>query len=779
MPTVWFYLLSLILSIYSPLSWAQENKGLILKNSDSMIRDHKNDLIILNGNVQLIFNLQYLAAEKAVIHTKNKTIEAKGNVVYNTPNLYAEADRIYFNYKKDTGIIYNGFIQSGQISFEGKIIYKIGEKEFEVEDGYYTSCFTCPPAWSMSGTRIRANFGKSAVLRNTTFRAAKLPLFWLPYMEIPLHSNRQSGFLTPELEQGKQAGYTFSLPYYYVISEAKDITITPKSYQNRGLKTLFQYRYRLTPNAAGELQTAWIQDVLFPKTDILKNSSSAPTNTDGSIKKIDRWFLSYKHSYLLPNHFEHKVDLNLTSDLQYPLDFQKEVDFIGEPALTNHMSLSKNTHTKHFSISSDIYVNLLKSDPLASNDDAVHRLPDIRYDMVSTRIKNTNIYYNLHANYTNFSRSSYSFDKMDASYDYEQTNYDLTDSSQLETYKNGPVRTHDGTYNPDNDLIRTGQRLILRPELYYPIRLGKFNITPGIVHQENLYQFAVESKKTAESRFTQFYINAKTQFSKVYSGSKNKKIKHNIEPIIEYRQIPFNYQQDHPFFGNDELEPYSPDRFISDEDTIQFDYLDRQSNKNIVTLKLVNWWIEKTNINGTYQYHERINWQLSQSYDLYDQSINNQVNQPWSSIASKLKVYYPNYALTQDLYYYPYHNVINSKSAYTYYLPNSSRLSLTYDQSFNVQPGEAVDTNSDVKQDWELLTRLNYKSLNFAAQINYSTITHEVVNWKTGLILTPPGDCWSIILTKNVPTRGDETTSIYFNLLFDGKTESNLLRSLL
>ena len=94
----------------------------ILKNANNMERDTVANTVVLQGDVQIIYQQQYISADEAVIHLKTQTVEALGNVIYTTPEIYAEADKMFFNYDNNTGIIYNGYVQSGQVSFEGELI---------------------------------------------------------------------------------------------------------------------------------------------------------------------------------------------------------------------------------------------------------------------------------------------------------------------------------------------------------------------------------------------------------------------------------------------------------------------------------------------------------------------------------------------------------------------------------------------------------------------------------------------------------------------------------
>jgi len=52
-------------------------------------------------------------------------------------------------------------------------------------------------------------------------------IFFLPYFEYPISSERRSGFLPPEFTYTSRSGYQFGVPIYLVLSSWSDLTIYP------------------------------------------------------------------------------------------------------------------------------------------------------------------------------------------------------------------------------------------------------------------------------------------------------------------------------------------------------------------------------------------------------------------------------------------------------------------------------------------------------------------------------------------------------------------------
>ncbi len=128
---IWLLRTILLLCFLPSLATAQTSVADgVLINADSMDRDLEKKLVRLEGNVQVVFQGQHLSCQKAEIDLNKQQIRAQGDVIIFNEKIHAEGDRIVFNYKQNTGYIYNGFVQSGQVIFEGDVIEKVTEERY-------------------------------------------------------------------------------------------------------------------------------------------------------------------------------------------------------------------------------------------------------------------------------------------------------------------------------------------------------------------------------------------------------------------------------------------------------------------------------------------------------------------------------------------------------------------------------------------------------------------------------------------------------------------------
>lgn len=771
-------------------------------------RDLKNHSIELQGNVQIIFKGQHLTAQRAVIYQDRKTFEAEGQVLFVTPKATIGGNKVVMNYETNVGTIYSGFIQSGQILFEGDVIEKKGEDEYMAYESQFTSCTTCPPAWSFNGQTIEAQIGGYALIKNTFIHFGTVPVLWLPYLIVPLKSERQTGLLTPSMEfygvggfnlgnltKGKslfsKGEFSFAQPFFWAISRSQDATITIQNYSSRGTKALVNYRYILDAKSSGELDTGFIRDRIFGHTDRYKQFINETS-------EVNRWFLRYKHYWVLPNDWIQRADLNNSSDLNYTNDFPFETLNKADPAAESRISLTKNTDDHHFSIDTSYYSNFLRGHPMGSNQDSVHRLPEI--DFASTRQPwgDSGIFYNYDFRYTNFARNDFSYDDMTTTTNSEgktvrQVTHTCSTTNNDPNWDYDPScnPTRDGKFDAGTDLIRTGQRFILEPSITRPTQLGDFfNLVPKVSYRESHYNFGIENAPNLSRRFLRTELKLQTSFSKIFgnlSDSYSDRFKHEIQPEIISTAVPWLEKPSHSFLGykNSAEIPFSSRDAISNLDLegisangIQFDYDDRLYDRNLITYRITNKITQKkwSENNTPPSYDRLLTWRLSQTYDIYE-SQQSGPRQPWSDIESILSIRLAHFNTYTKINFFPYQKLSDTSSHMTFNDDEGNYLKLGLSRKYTPDSRGIFDIKTRT-EDYLLQLGTTAKNVNFAGRLIYdgNDISAEksksrIKQLTYAVILRPPGNCWGITFLQHQEIATNLTTyKINFDFLFDGKT---------
>lgn len=767
-------------------------QGLLIQ-ADSLDRDNENETIDLKGNIQIVYNEYHIKCDEAKIFLRSKRIHLIGRVIMTHTKSTIGGDQIWFDYESNTGLISKGFVQSGNVIFEGEIINKTGENDYYVMDADYTTCTNCPASWSFQGTHIRAELGGYAYIKNSILRFGSIPVFWLPYLIVPLKSDRQTGLLTPSFETS-DGGLTFSQPFFYVLSRNQDVTYTLKNYEFRGPKSLVNYRYVMNEDSYGELNTAWLRDKVFQNEDRV-NSFRDPSDKG---QGFNRWFLKYDHYMALPNDYIHRLQINNASDLQYPKDFSKETKNHNEPAFENRMSLSKNTEDLHYHIDSTYHINLLKSDPMAGNDDSVHKTPEIQISQMPQQIGDTGLIYNWNFNYLNLTRAGKSYDDLSTitnNTDNNNTkvrfpsntcntpNYDRQSSCNL---------SQDGKYDPYVDLIRTGQRFDFKPSIAYPMNFNDtIDILPKVTFSETQYQFQLDENSDVYRRYLKTEIGTRTQFTRVYSESseiKSSKYRHEIIPQIVYTKIPWMEKKKHPFWGfesdNATDIPFTYQDGISDGTLnspygLQFDYLDRMLDREIVTFSVIQRLTQKKWDANSPSYNQLATLTLSQSYDVYQANLNSPNKQPWSNIAAYLNVNIDQFSTASSFNYYPYQKVTNTDASFRFTNKYGNFYELSLKKIYQIIPGQDVN-NNETTEDYIFRSGFTTKYVNLIGQFVYdsknlsNSFNNRLKSWAYASQIKPLGDCLLITFYQYRPTLGAQVTGINLEFTYDGNSKPPL-----
>lgn len=764
------FLLALAFLLFGAIAHAQSSMDGVLINADNMDRDLEKRIIRLNGNVQVVFAGQHLSCDKAEINLKTQQIVALGHVIMTSERVHVEGDKVVFNYKQNTGHIFNGFVSSGQVVFEGDVIQKVGPDHYLATNAEYTACETCPPGWSFSGRMIDAEIGGYARIRRPVFRVGGIPILILPSLIVPLKSARQSGFLVPSLAFSGRGGAALSESYFWAIDRSRDLTITPKWYEKLGYKLHADYRYVLTENSMGRLQTAWINDRAFPKESQFGGN-------------FDRWFGWYTHHLEMPSGYVHRADLKGVSDLRYPRDFPDEMPGHGDPALDNHISIANASEGQFASAQVDLYTNLLRTNPLADNEDAVHRAPELKYSIKEQSLWDSGLFVSMDSNFVNFTRERYNYD----------------DLQQLGT-RRVPLAfgdrdriQRDGQYDAATDLFRTGQRLDIQPRINYPFQMFRlFDIVPQVSYRETQYRFfptedalASGFSDTAARRYLQTDLTVKSEFTRVFGldNPEGRRMKHSIEPEIGYSYIPWSRRPNHPFFGEFRGLQYSRQyEPISDNDLnfptngspantgLQFDYEDRTYDKQILDFGITNRLTRKTFLNGTADYKTVGLFRIWQSYDFNESRAPSP--HPWSTVNTLLDMRFNHFETNTSAAYNGYAKVTNISSRVRGILTPKRYLEVGYTRNFVLTDEYAVAEDGETRNVW-WGAGLTSKYLEAVGQFDYEARNWRLQSFTYALNLRPPGKCWLIKFEHRLVVGGqpDFKGSISFDFGGEGKND--------
>ena len=156
----------------------------------------------------------------------------------------------------------------------------ITDTKTDLSKGVFTVCKKrdgkCPP-WILKAKKISHDkIKKTIYYEHAVLKLYDIPIFYFPKFFHPDPTvKRQSGFLAPFITNSTTMGSGFVLPYFWAISNDKDLTFSPKTYTKENVLFLNEYRQAFK-NGFLTLDTSFTQGY--------KNTSI--TKTDGSRNHI-------------------------------------------------------------------------------------------------------------------------------------------------------------------------------------------------------------------------------------------------------------------------------------------------------------------------------------------------------------------------------------------------------------------------------------------------------------------------------------------------------------
>jgi len=240
-----FFSSILNLPLYGFDATAVDESKPVLYYADSQTYDRDLGILILKGHVEFNHEGTVLEAEYVTYSESADLVTASGNVRIRQPN----GDVHFAEYVELTGDMKEGIVlqirallqdDSKLAALEGR---KFEDRE-ELDQAVYTPCELCgdkPPTWQINAKRaVKDEVTNDIHFVDSHLRILDTPIAYFPYITQPLE--RRSGFLIPQPRYSTDLGFMLPVPYYIVLSEDKDLTLTPTYLSKQNFLLAGKYR---------------------------------------------------------------------------------------------------------------------------------------------------------------------------------------------------------------------------------------------------------------------------------------------------------------------------------------------------------------------------------------------------------------------------------------------------------------------------------------------------------------------------------------------------------
>nr|WP_096856253.1 LPS assembly protein LptD [Escherichia coli] len=352
-----------------PLVQGDTNDLPVTINADHAKGDYPDDAVF-TGSVDIMQGNSRLQADEVQLHQKEapgqpepvRTVDALGNVHYDDNQVILKGPKGWANLNtKDTNV-WEGDYQMVGRQGRGKadLMKQRGENRYTILDnGSFTSCLPGSDTWSVVGSEIIHDREEQvAEIWNARFKVGPVPIFYSPYLQLPVGDKRRSGFLIPNAKYTTTNYFEFYLPYYWNIAPNMDATITPHYMHRRGnIMWENEFRY-LSQAGAGLMELDYL-----PSDKVYEDEHPEDSNSR-------RWLFYWQHSGVMDQVWRFNIDYTKVSDPTYFNDFDNKYGSSTDGYATQKFSVGyavqnfdATLSTKQFQVFDDTSGNSYAAEP--------------------------------------------------------------------------------------------------------------------------------------------------------------------------------------------------------------------------------------------------------------------------------------------------------------------------------------------------------------------------------------------------------------------------------
>src|SRR6266704_201042 len=174
-------------------------------------------------------------------------VEARGNVRLQRNGDTLKGPALRYSIRDATGVFekpdftFTPRAKSGQqpVSARGEaeMIEFLGEGQYKIKDGFFTSCKPGDDGWLVKADELELDFTRDVgTARGASVYFEGLRIIAAPSFDFSLNNQRKSGFLPPSIGVTGKSGPEVGIPYYLNLAPNYDLTLTPRYMEKRGLQ---------------------------------------------------------------------------------------------------------------------------------------------------------------------------------------------------------------------------------------------------------------------------------------------------------------------------------------------------------------------------------------------------------------------------------------------------------------------------------------------------------------------------------------------------------------
>lgn len=549
----------LALLMTRPVSGAAPDEG-IKFGADYYERSLEANIVRGSGNAWMESSDRKVWADQIEIDFTIRRAFATGNVRVIDSQSDITCRRLSYSLDGKETILDDATVVSGQMVLQGKTIQRIGKTHYDIDSGSYTNCGITPLSpscvydWRLYGRHFSIDVGAYAHISDVLILVKDVPLFYSPYLIVPIKSDRQTGFLLPSFSRHSEKGSGITLPFFWALDYWHDLSIIPTYFTRTGHHVGLEYRYAYSRDTFGFLNGYFMHRRFGNAQKFDPDDNKSRPLTAGF---IGEWAIHSQHRTQLSDRSFLDVDLRAVSNPLYTVDYGNDIRVHPDLAsIRSQMIFNHTTDTGLTGIGAIYHQSLIQTKDSGVDGGANARFPLLLWSKSNTPVLGRILSFEIDTELANFYRGGSGFDNIPDSVSNNGTNID-------------PDPGWD-----NNDVIRTGQRLFVEPRLVTSVPMPPgFQFQPLWAFGFLGYHFSIPSDKFVSRQYSSVELPLSIYLSRVY-GSAPERLSHVLQPRVVYSKN--LYQSDvptHPFFEIQSRNGIRPPRFDLKDFVLPYEFL--------------------------------------------------------------------------------------------------------------------------------------------------------------------------------------------------------------
>jgi LPS-assembly protein len=347
-------------------------------DAESLTYDRAAEQVGAVGDVVIRRGDTVLRADEVRLDRASGEAEAIGNVRLSSREGEIFAEHVHLDLDDETGALTRAELRSDRFGYSvsGDRIEKGIGHRYHIENGEFTTC-RCdsgPPSWSISSKTLDVDLDGYGVLDEGRFKILGVPVLYVPRLALPIARERQSGLLFPEVGFSNRRGFRLLQPFYWAINKSQDLTLSLGVETSARIGLVSEYRYALSRDFHGSFNFAYYNEEIRGAA----TETRTATQTDPDIPE-NRWGILAEHNQKLLGATGY-MDLEIVGDDQFlreintlTIDYSRQLAFRTLPFTTSRVGLLRTWDRVAVQGEALVYQDLDGPQSLA-----LQRLPELR-----------------------------------------------------------------------------------------------------------------------------------------------------------------------------------------------------------------------------------------------------------------------------------------------------------------------------------------------------------------------------------------------------------------